>query len=178
MTIRPDSRIPLLQEPDRRIERERPIMRFKYVEKRLSTARSLSTTATDSARMGLIRRSGTSPELAVRRMACGLGFRYRLDNRDLAGSPDLANRAQRWAIFVHGCFWHGHLRCNRRSIPKRNRAFWVAKFRANRDRDRRVTRRLNRLGYRVIVIWECQVADEKELLKRLRRIRKSRSAAR
>jgi len=149
-------------------------IRFKHVERRLSGGRFLFTTASDSIRMGRIRRKDTAPEIAVRRAASNLRLRYRLDNRDLQGSPDLANRTGRWAIFVHGCFWHGHVGCAKYSIPRRNRAFWRTKLRANRNRDARVERELRGVGYRVVVIWECQAMSEQLVLKMLSKLLRSR----
>lgn len=111
----------------------------------------------------------TRPELAVRRMVRELGHRYRLGNRDLPGSPDLANRSRRWVIFVHGCYWHSHQGCPRATVPKRNREFWLAKFAANRERDQRNENRLRELGYTVIVVWECELRNEPEaVIERLR----------
>lgn len=148
-------------------------VRFKSVERRLSPSATLFTTVADSTRMGGIRRKGTAPELAVRRAASNLGLRYRLVNRDLEGSPDLANRKNHWAIFVNGCFWHGH-RCARSSVPTRNRAFWVAKIRVNRERDDRVMRRLKRRGYRILVIWECETRNASAIERSLRKLRRPR----
>src|SRR5262245_56966390 len=109
--------------------------------------------ATTSARLGRIRQRDTAAELIVRAMVHGLGFRFRISNRDLPGSPDLANRFRRWAIFVHGCYWHSHPGCPRATVPKRNRAFWLAKFRANRLRDERVVAMLRGQAYRTLIIW-------------------------
>jgi DNA mismatch endonuclease (patch repair protein) len=108
-----------------------------------------------SARMRTVRQKGTRPELVVRRALAGLGHRYRLGNRDLPGSPDIANRRHRWAIFVHGCFWHRH-GCKASTTPTRNREFWEAKFLRNVERDRRASDALRARGYTVIVIWECE----------------------
>lgn len=108
-----------------------------------------------SARMRGVRQRGTRPELLVRRSLASLGQRYRLNNRDLPGSPDIANRTKRWAVFVHGCFWHRH-GCKATTTPTRNRAFWEAKFARNIARDERIARELGALGYSVIIIWECQ----------------------
>ncbi|MCC6998053.1 MAG: DNA mismatch endonuclease Vsr [Deltaproteobacteria bacterium] len=110
--------------------------------------------------MGGIRQKGTVAELAVRRIATNLGLHYRVSNRDLPGSPDLANRSRKWAIFVHGCFWHRHEGCPRTTTPRRNREFWVAKFEANVARDARVQSELRRLGYAVLVLWECEIQDQ------------------
>ena len=107
-----------------------------------------------SARMARTRQSGTAPELVVRQALRQLGHRYRVANRDLPGSPDLANRRRRWAIFVHGCFWHRH-GCKATTTPSNNREFWEAKFARNEARDARVARELRAEGFVVIVVWEC-----------------------
>lgn len=123
--------------------------------------------------MGLVRQKGTRPELMVRRLLAELGHRYRLTNRDLAGSPDIANRQKAWAVFVHGCFWHRH-GCKATTTPARNREFWEAKFARNVARDRRSIEALEAAGFEVVVIWECQTkrgdeAVREELLSRLGR---------
>jgi DNA mismatch endonuclease, patch repair protein len=140
---------------------------YKRVEKRLAGRRSLTTTRIHSKRMAGVRRSATSPELEVRTAARGIGLRYRTRNRDLAGSPDLANRSKKWAIFVHGCFWHRHLGCRKATMPKNNRAFWAAKFRRNVERDARAQQLLRTLGYEVVVIWECETRDVTRVEERL-----------
>ena len=122
-----------------------------------------------SARMGRIRQKGTKPELIVRQLIYELGHRYRVENRDLPGSPDLANRSRGWAVFVHGCYWHRHPRCVRATTPRRNRAFWEVKFQANVERDRRAVRELRRMGYRTVVVWECQCERQQVLRGRLHR---------
>jgi DNA mismatch endonuclease, patch repair protein len=110
---------------------------------------------------------GTKAELIVRRIAHGLGLRFRVHNRDLPGSPDLANRSRHWAIFVHGCYWHSHRGCERATLPKRNREFWKAKFEANRARDARAIKRLRAEGFRVMTVWECELKRPKSVIKRL-----------
>ncbi|ANB17236.1 Putative patch repair protein [Dokdonella koreensis DS-123] len=102
---------------------------------------------------------------AVRR----LSVRFTTDNTDLPGSPDLANRRRHFAIFVHGCFWHRHANCARATTPSSNREFWSNKFKANARRDRRVVRALRRLGFKVMVIWECRTRDPVALTGRIRR---------
>jgi DNA mismatch endonuclease (patch repair protein) len=119
-----------------------------------------------STRLGRIRQSGTGAELAVRKMVSSLGGRYRTKNRDLPGSPDIANRSRMWAIFVHGCYWHAHLNCSRATVPKRNRLFWEAKFSANRTRDARAIRELRSHGFRVVVVWECEIDKHPKLVLR------------
>lgn len=122
-----------------------------------------------SKRLGRIRQHGTSAELTVRRLLHTLGHRFRVHNRDLPGSPDIANRSRKWAVFVHGCFWHRHPDCKRTTTPSRNREFWLQKFAANVARDARVQGALHEQGYRVIVVWECHLEDVKRL-KKLRRV--------
>lgn len=114
-------------------------------------------------RMGGIRQMDTTPEVAVRHALSALGLRYRVRNRDLPGSPDIANRQRRWAVFVHGCYWHRHPGCRRTTTPKRNAAFWNAKFAANVARDQRSVHELERRGYRVLTIWECETEDAMNL---------------
>jgi DNA mismatch endonuclease, patch repair protein len=118
-----------------------------------------------SEMMGAVGQKDTPPELAVRRILRALGFRYRIRNRDLPGSPDIANRKRRWAVFVHGCFWHGHRHCPKTKggkggrIPKRNRDFWFKKIQDNRARDSRAVESLEAMGFCVEVVWECELKD-------------------
>jgi DNA mismatch endonuclease (patch repair protein) len=133
-----------------------------------STKPSLLVDPATSARLGRIRQKDTAAEQAVRRLLHKLGLRFRIRNRDLPGAPDLANRTRLWAVFVHGCFWHAHAGCYRATVPKRNRAFWLGKFSANRARDARALRALRGLGYRVLVVWECELEAPSKLEARLR----------
>lgn len=132
---------------------------FKKIERRLVGDEQPRTTAKTSARMARVRRGGTKPELRVRRYLSSLGIRYRTKNRDLPGSPDLANRSKKLAVFVHGCFWHRHEHCKAATIPKANSAFWRSKFAANVSRDARARERLETMGYTVKTVWECQTGD-------------------
>ncbi len=104
----------------------------------------------------------TRPELAVRRLLHGLGFRFRLHRSDLPGEPDIVLPGRRAVIFVHGCFWHQH-RCRhgRRPLPVANADYWRRKLARNVQRDRRTVRQLGRLGWRVLVVWECQTSPAK-----------------
>ncbi len=122
-----------------------------------------------SRRMRLVRQGGTSPELAVRRIVTDLGLRYRTCVKNLPGSPDLANRTQGWAIFVHGCFWHGHERCRLATVPKTSRSWWEAKFAANRARDRKKQALLTGAGLRVAIVWQCELDAPERVAKRLRK---------
>lgn len=109
--------------------------------------------------MSRVRSKDTKPELAVRRIVFGMGFRYRLHRRDLPGKPDLAFPGRRKVIFVHGCFWHGHEDCRLAKVPKSNSEFWAAKFISNRERDRRNIELLHALGWTALVIWQCDLKD-------------------
>jgi DNA mismatch endonuclease (patch repair protein) len=122
--------------------------------------------AATSARLGRIRQRDTSAERAVRRILYAAGFRYRMSNRDLPGSPDVASRRGRWAVFVHGCFWHHHEKCVRATIPRNNRAFWLDKFAANAARDARVTLELRQRGWVSVVVWECEIERDPERVRR------------
>jgi DNA mismatch endonuclease (patch repair protein) len=122
------------------------------------TKDAFPTDAATSLRMAGIRRHGTTPELLVRKRFWHEGMRFTTVNRDLPGSPDLANRSRKWAVFVHGCFWHGHEGCPRATRPKRNAGAWADKIAANRQRDQLKEAGLGRLGYTVVTIWECEAA--------------------
>jgi DNA mismatch endonuclease (patch repair protein) len=115
------------------------------------------------------RQANTTPEILTRQIVHRLGHRFRLRNTDLPGTPDLANRTRRWAIFVHGCYWHAHRGCHRATVPKRNRQFWLEKFEDNRRRDRRKQRQLRELGYTVLTVWECETKEPTFLVRKLRR---------
>lgn len=106
--------------------------------------------------MGRIRGADTAPEMVVRRLVHGLGYRYVLHDRRLPGTPDLAFPSRRKVILVHGCFWHGH-DCGRGFKPKTNVAFWTKKLKGNQLRDARTLADLNSLGWQTLVVWECEV---------------------
>ena len=116
-----------------------------------------------SERMARIRSKDTSPELAVRRALHAAGFRFRLDDRRLPGRPDIVLRKHKAVIFVHGCFWHRHAGCKVASTPKSKTEFWQGKFDRNVERDVRVGQELAALGWRVFVVWECQVASQRRV---------------
>jgi len=121
-----------------------------------------------SERMGRVRSKDTKPELRVRRLVHGLGYRYRLHGRALPGCPDLVFASRRRVVFVHGCFWHRHKGCPNCRLPKSRLDFWQPKLEANEKRDRRNRNRLRKLGWRVLVIWECETRDTKRLERRIR----------
>lgn len=122
-----------------------------------------------SKRMGRIRCKDTKPELIVRRLVHGLGFRYRLHRRDLPGRPDLCFAGRRKVIFVHGCFWHRHdeKRCNLTRLPKTRVEFWMSKLAANRARDQHQQRTLRKLGWNILVVWECELRYLEQLRNKL-----------
>lgn len=122
-----------------------------------------------SQRMSLVRSVDTKPEIFVRRLVFGMGYRYRLHCRDLPGKPDLVFRSRKAVIFVHGCFWHRHEGCSLARLPKSRVAFWTAKFEGNKVRDAAMTRALEAAGWRVLVVWECELKDKEALAVRLRR---------
>ena len=117
--------------------------------------------------MSRIRGRDTEPEMIVRRIAHGLGFRFRLHRRDLPGSPDLVFPRHRAVIMVHGCFWHRHPGCKYASTPKTRVGFWERKFAGNVVRDRRNETELHELGWRVMVIWECETKDHESVASRI-----------
>lgn len=107
--------------------------------------------------MVAIRAFSTKPEQVLRHALWHCGFRYRLNDRSLPGKPDIVLPRYRTAIFVHGCFWHGHKGCNNYKTPKTNTDFWVAKVARNQERDQEVWRKLEAKGWCVIIVWECQL---------------------
>jgi DNA mismatch endonuclease, patch repair protein len=107
--------------------------------------------------MSRVRSADTKPEWILRGGLHRLGFRYRLGNKDLPGRPDLVFPKYRAVVFVHGCYWHRHTGCKDASMPKTNVAFWSRKFTENVERDRRKERELAELGWRVMVVWECEL---------------------
>ena len=116
-----------------------------------------------SALMARIRGKNTNPELLVRRLIHALGYGYRIHRADLPGTPDIAFIGRRKAIFVHGCFWHRHEGCSKASMPKTREAYWSKKFSTNLERDSRKLKELARMGWKVLVVWECETKN-KELL--------------
>lgn len=118
--------------------------------------------------MAAVPQAHSKPEIAVRKAAHALGYRFRLHRRDLPGSPDIVFPSVKRAILVHGCFWHRH-GCSRTTTPTSNCLFWEEKFKANRARDARVKRALRRAGWKVLIVWECQTRNLALLERKLRR---------
>lgn len=123
-----------------------------------------------SERMSRVRGKDTKPELVVRRLVHGLGYRFRLHRRDLPGSPDLVFPGRRKVIWVHGCFWHQHPdpNCKLARMPKSRLEFWEAKLSANRERDAVKMAELTALGWDALVVWECEIKDKGVLAARLK----------
>jgi DNA mismatch endonuclease (patch repair protein) len=120
-----------------------------------------------SAVMRQVKGRNTTPELAVRKALTALGARYRLHRKDLPGNPDIVLPGRRLALFVHGCFWHGHDCARGARVPKQNRDYWVGKVGRNRARDALSREALSSLGWRVETIWECELKDADALSARL-----------
>ena len=123
-----------------------------------------------SRNMAAIRGKDTAPELAVRRILHAMGLRFRLHRKDLPGRPDIVLPKHRTVVFVHGCFWHRHEDCRYTTTPKTRQEFWQTKFAANVERDSRNRTDLRQLGWRVIVVWQCELCQPSDLKERLTRL--------
>jgi DNA mismatch endonuclease, patch repair protein len=129
----------------------------------------MADTRTKEQRRRIMKSVGTrntGPELVVRRLLHRLGFRFRLHKRELPGSPDIVLRKWKTAVFVHGCYWHGH-GCQKGRLPKSRLDYWGPKIEANRARDRAVEKRLKDLGWNVVTVWQCETKDERTIAERL-----------
>ena len=139
-------------------------------------ARDIVSSKKRSEMMRNVRQQRTPSEKRVGQMLYKMGRRFRYNNRSLPGSPDLSNQREGWAIFVNGCFWHGHKNCPKTKsnssprIPARNAHFWSAKIFSNRLRDARNCRRVRQLGIRAVIIWECQLRSVDKVNETLRRM--------
>ncbi|MEM9630378.1 MAG: very short patch repair endonuclease [Pseudomonadota bacterium] len=118
--------------------------------------------------MSRVRTKDTAPELIVRRTLHAMGYRYRLHVKTLPGTPDIVFRMRKKAIFVHGCFWHGH-DCRRGQSPKTNEEFWHSKIAKNRARDNQACRALEEQGWQVLIVWQCEIKDLAILQDRLQK---------
>lgn len=104
-----------------------------------------------------------APEMLLRRLVYKMGYRYRLHRSDLPGKPDLVFSSRKKIIFVHGCFWHQHVECKDGHLPKTNLEYWIPKLEHNVQRDKKAVAELMKMGWDVLIIWECELAD-RELL--------------
>ncbi len=120
--------------------------------------------------MSRIRSRDTQPEKLVRSLLHRMGYRFRLHRNDLPGKPDIVLPRYKMAVFVHGCFWHRHAGCKYAYTPKSRREFWQRKFKANVERHRTVERLLRESGWRVVVIWECELRKPAKLQSRISKL--------
>lgn len=118
--------------------------------------------------MSRVRSRDTKPEVMVRSLLHCNGFRFRLHSNDLPGKPDIVLPKYHTVILVHGCFWHRHEGCQDATTPKTRTTFWENKFKENTERDQRTAESLRKLGWKVIVVWECETSKPEDLLKRLK----------
>jgi len=120
--------------------------------------------------MSQIKGKNTAPEMRVRKTLFRMGYRFRLHRKDLPGCPDIILPRYETIIFVHGCYWHRHQGCKNLYTPKTRIDFWTEKFAENVERDRRHERELNKLGWNVGIVWECETEDETLLIQRIENI--------
>lgn len=120
-----------------------------------------------SYNMSRIGSRDTKPEKLVRTLLHNLGYRFRLHRKDLPGSPDIVLPKYKSVFFVHGCYWHRHEDCRYATIPRTNTDFWLKKFARNVERDKEACRRLNEMGWKVMVVWECETKNPVQLSARL-----------
>ena len=119
--------------------------------------------------MQAVKSENTEPELAVRRLAHGMGYRFRLHRKDLPGKPDLVFPSRRKVIFVHGCFWHGHDCARGARVPVQNMAYWTKKIAGNKVRDKDVQAALTAAGWEVVVLWGCETRDQARMSRQIRK---------
>lgn len=122
-----------------------------------------------SLRMALVRGIDTKPELRVRSLVHSLGYRYRLHVSALPGRPDLVFPKRHKVLFVHGCFWHRHSGCTLARLPKSRMDFWLPKLTSNHERDRRNAAKLRKAGWKVCVVWECELKDLNKVTEKIAR---------
>ena len=120
-----------------------------------------------SRNMSAIKSKNTKPEIAVRKLLHSMGYRFRLHRKDLPGSPDIVLPKYKTAIFVHGCFWHRHANCKYASTPKTRKEFWEKKFQANVKRDLEIQEKIKNIGWKSVVIWECETKNIDNLREKL-----------
>lgn len=111
--------------------------------------------------MQQIKGTNTKPEILLRKLLFSKGFRYRINNKNLPGKPDIVLKKYKTVIFVNGCFWHGHENCRYYVIPKTRTEFWTNKINGNKKRDKKNTELLIQMGWKVITVWECELKKDK-----------------
>ena len=117
--------------------------------------------------MSSVRTRNTTPEIAVRKITHKMGYRYRLHDKELPGHPDIVFKSRNKAIFVHGCFWHAHENCPKGKMPKSRRSYWKPKLENNRRRDRQVRETLRNIGWKSMVVWECELSNPDRVKKKI-----------
>ena len=120
-----------------------------------------------AALMASVRTSNTAPEQSAQSLLRQHGIRFRTHDKSLPGTPDIVLPAQRLVIFVHGCFWHQHKPCRQYRMPKSRTEFWLPKLMANKRRDMRTQKLLSKMGWRVLVLWECELRNSESLISRI-----------
>ena len=120
-----------------------------------------------SRNMSAIKSKNTKPEIIVRKLLHSKGYRFRLHKKDLPGSPDIVLPKYKTVIFVHGCFWHRHQNCKYASNPKTRREFWEKKFKENIERDKKTQEKLQNLGWKTKIVWECEIKKQDKLIKKI-----------
>ena len=126
--------------------------------------------------MSRIRSKDTKPEIAVRKFLYANGFRYVLHRKSLPGKPDLSNESKKVAVFVNGCFWHHHGKCKRAKWPKTNQEYWIPKIKKNSRKDSSNKAKLEKMGWSVHIIWECETSEPQALKELLNKIKKAKLA--
>ena len=114
-----------------------------------------------SRNMSAIKSKNTKPEITLRKLLHSMGYRFRLHRKDLPGSPDIVLPKYKTVIFVHGCFWHRHENCKYATTPKTRKEFWESKFKANVKRDKEIQEKIKNIGWQSVVVWECEIKNEK-----------------
>ena len=117
---------------------------------------------------GLIKSKNTKPEIKVRQLLHSMGYRFRLHMKDLPGNPDIVLKKYKTVIYVNGCFWHRHPNCKYASIPKTRPEFWSQKFKSNVERDNNNYIKIKNLGWKYIVVWECELKNRSDLVEKLK----------
>lgn len=130
----------------------------------------LVSTSVRSRIMSSVKQRHTKPEIVVRSLLHRLGYRFRLYQKALPGSPDIVLPKYRTAIFVHGCFWHQHINCGKSRRPSSNQEYWNKKLDENISRDKRKEDELSQLGWRVAIIWQCETSDVNILSEKLKNL--------
>ena len=123
-----------------------------------------------SRNMSAIKSKNTKPEIAVRKLLHSMGYRFRLHRKDLPGSPDIVLPKYKTVIFVHGCFWHRHENCKYTYTPKTRQEFWENKFNSNKKRDQKIQKEIIDLGWKFIIIWECETHNIQPLEEKIKRL--------